>query len=142
MDDKRSPQRYKHPLSQLFETFWDDENDLFRPWRGTQQRGISLSEDDAHIYVETALPGVDEDKIEVTLDHGILTVRGQREEKEDGKKYIYRSSNQFAYQVALPESVDETKEPKANYEKGVLSISFDKSKQRQPRKINISSKRK
>lgn len=37
--------------------FWDDEDDL--AMTSTMPSGISISEDDAHVYVEAALPGVD-----------------------------------------------------------------------------------
>jgi HSP20 family protein len=127
--------RYEYPFNKLLSTFWDDTLPVFD--NHVKSSHISLAEDDKAIYIEANLPGLQASDIDVTLENKVLWVRGHRKEIQDDKKYHYRSKKSYSYQIALPESIDETKEPLTKYEHGVLSITFQKSKGGNARRINI-----
>lgn len=103
---------------------------------------VSISEDDQHIYVETPLPGVDPENIEVTFHQGSLCVKGSQEEKEEDKKrkYYRRARSTFSYCVHVPGEIDEGQEPQAEFDKGVMKVTFSKHKKSQPRRIEVRKK--
>ncbi len=127
----------------FLENFWDFDDDLssFFDSRsiGGISSGLSVSEDDKHVYVEAAVPGVEPDKIEVSYDKGALWIRGQQEqEKEDkNRKYYRKASSSFSYRLAVPGNIDEKKDPEATYKNGVMKITFDKIPETQPKKIAV-----
>ncbi|MCL5666705.1 MAG: Hsp20/alpha crystallin family protein [Patescibacteria group bacterium] len=101
--------------------------------------GLTVSEDDDHVYVEAAVPGLDPDKVEITFDKGVLWIRGNQEaeEKDANKKYYRKASSSFSYRVAVPGEIDESKEPEAYSKNGVMKVVFNKKPQTQPKKINV-----
>lgn len=100
---------------------------------------LTISEDDSHFYVEAGLPGLAEDDIEATIDENFLWIRGtKKEEESDKKKKFYRkASRSFSYSVALPNNIDESREPEAEFKDGLMKITFAKQKQAKSKKINI-----
>ncbi|MBS0621997.1 MAG: Hsp20/alpha crystallin family protein [Verrucomicrobia bacterium] len=100
---------------------------------------ITISEDDQNIYVEMPLPGVESKDVEVTFHKGMLQVKGAREEKEEDKKkkYYRRASATFSYQVAVPGELDESAEPKASCDKGIVRVAFKKHARTTPRRIEV-----
>ena len=130
--------RKEHPLNKLFGNFWDFD---LTPFSEENLNNISLSEDEEHVYVEASLPGLSESEIEITLERGVLWIKGNKsEEKDDSKrKYHYRTHRSYSYKVYVPESVDDASNPDAEYKKGVLHITFAKTKQEAPKKISIRS---
>lgn len=125
-------------LSLMPRGFWDDDDLLSYP---SQSSGVSVSEDESHVYVSAALPGVDEKDIDVTFDKGTLWIKGEVVETENDKKrkYYRHFSNSFAYQVAVPGDLDTQIEPEATYKNGVMTVKFAKSPQSQPKKIAVKS---
>lgn len=130
---------FEHPIHRAFRDIWGSDLDFFGRDLPTLKAAsnVSLSEDENHIYVDAALPGLDENEIEVTLEKGALWIQGNKKEEEEKKKYHYKATRSYSYQLALPESVDENAETKASYEKGVLHITFNKTKGQSAKKICI-----
>lgn len=118
----------------LWEDFFGDLRDL-----GADHSGLSISEDKKNIYVEAALPGLKNEDVDVTLDKGVLWIKGEKKEEQQDKdkKYYRKATSSFSYRLALPNNIDETKEPKANLQNGVMTITFAKAPQSQAKKINI-----
>lgn len=121
---------------------WDDflsELDDLGPDQG---KGLTISEDKNHVFVEAAMPGLELNDIDVTFEKGILWIKGdKKEEEEDKEKKFYRkASSSFSYRLALPGQIDETKEPQATYKDGIMKVSFSKAHQSQIKKINVKNK--
>jgi HSP20 family protein len=113
----------------------DDENwTSFLP-----SSGLTVSEDDNHVYVEAAVPGIEPEKVDVTFDKGVLWIRGsgEHEDKEDKKKYYRKASSSFSYRVAVPGEIDEKQEPQAAVKNGVMRVTFIKLPEVQPKKITV-----
>lgn len=123
-----------------FSTLLDDEED----WAVTPHTagGITIAEDDGHVYIESAVPGVDPKNIEITFDKGILWIKGEtKEEEENKKKKFYRkASSSFSYRVAVPGELDQNKEPEADIKHGVVKVTFEKAPQSHPKKIQIKAR--
>jgi len=100
-------------------------------------------QEEANQYVITAdVPGVDPRDIEVSLDNGVLTIRGERrresEEEQASFKRIERVRGTFFRRFTLPDTADAEK-VKAKSNNGVLEITIPKQEKVQPRKIEVES---
>jgi len=128
-----TPYFWRFPSMRL-PSLWEDDDD----WNpGTTPSGLSISEDDASVYVSAALPGVDPKDIEVTFDKGYVWVKGEAKEEEKEKKFYRKATSSFSYRVAVPGELDQNKEPDASYKNGVMTVTFAKSPKTQPRKIMV-----
>lgn len=126
--------RLRFPFSLLE----DEEND-WELQEFSSLSGLSVSEDDEHIYVEAALPGIKSEEVDMTFNKGILWIKAEKkEESEDKKKKYYRKAmSSFSYRIAVPSDVDENKEPEALCKNGVLKITFFKAKKGPSKKIQV-----
>lgn len=118
---------------------WGDFEERMGQWFG-KDTGVSVSEDNEKVYVEAQLPGLQADDIDISLDRNTLRISGEKKEEEEDKekKYYRRAQSSFFYQVDLPSQVQEGSE-KADYQDGVLSITFNKARKEIVKKIPISS---
>lgn len=86
---------------------------------------IDVDREGGELVVIADLPGVDGDDIDVAIDGGILTIRGEKTDEkeisEDDRYVRERSYGKFHRHITLPDGVDPD-EMKATYEKGVLTV--------------------
>lgn len=85
------------------------------------------------------VPGVKKEDLDITLENGVLTVKGSRKFEPTAPKeqlLLGRSYGAFTRAFSLPEHLDEEK-LSANLENGVLTIEIPKLQKAQPRKISI-----
>lgn len=124
----------------LVSSLADDEG-LFPKAGGefSQDRGLSIYEDEKNVSVEAALPGLKGSDIEVTYNKGVLWVQGesQEEEEDKDKKYYHKSSRSYSYHLTVPGHLDDTKEPEATYKDGIMTVTFPKAKEEVPKKIKV-----
>lgn len=104
---------------------------------------VDIKEDKKSYKMSIELPGLDLENINLDLSDGVLTLSGEKktekEEDKDGNYHLMeRSYGYFKRSFALPPSVEEDK-IKADFKKGVLSVSMPKSEKAQKlqRKISI-----
>jgi len=101
---------------------------------------LNIYEEGEHFVVETPLPGLKPEDINVTLEQGVLTIQGETkaEEERQGRNYLVREhrTGRFSRSVRLPESVDEDA-VQANYEHGVLRLTVPKAGRAKARRIEI-----
>jgi HSP20 family protein len=106
---------------------------------GTWLPPLDVSETEGEIVLTLDLPGIRQDRIEVEVDEGTLTVSGSRERVSDDGQRFYRVERRFgafSRSVPLPPGVDEG-HIRADYNDGVLEVRVPKPAQPQPRKIQI-----
>lgn len=96
-------------------------------------------ESDAYV-LHADLPGVDPKDIEVHMENGVLTVRGERksETKEERENYkrIERVRGSFFRRFTLPDTADSGKIT-AKHTNGVLEVRIPKQEKVQPRRIAV-----
>ena len=99
---------------------------------------VDVKEDDKAITVTAELPGLTEKDIEVTLEDGVLTLKGEkREEKTDAAaKITERRYGRFMRSFRLPDGIDEDKVA-ASVDKGVLHITVPKNPKAAPKARSI-----
>ena len=98
---------------------------------------VRSSEDRVLFYFD--VPGVKKEDIEITLENGVLTVKGSRKFDPGTAKeqlLLGRSYGTFARSFSLPEHLDEEKLT-ASLTDGVLAVEIPKLQKAKPRKIQI-----
>jgi HSP20 family protein len=109
---------------------------------GAWTPNVDIRETGDAYHIEAEVPGVDPQTIEVTLDKGVLTLKGQRSEEradESGQaRYRERRFGSFVRRFSLPETADEDS-VKAHAENGVLRLTINKKAQVEPRRITVRS---
>lgn len=122
-----------------FPNLWEEMEDRLGQWMGKEgNTGVTVSEDDKNVYVDAHLPGIKAKEIDISLNQNTLWIKGEKKEEEQNKdkKFYRRAQSSFFYQVDLPCQVEENSE-QAQFEDGVLRVSFKKAQQSQVRKIAI-----
>ena len=103
---------------------------------------VDIREHDAQFVLHADLPGVDPASIEVQMDKGVLSIKGERksETETDGVAYsrVERSHGTFHRRFALPDSANPDGIT-ATGKFGVLEISIPKKAETTPRRISIST---
>ena len=89
-------------------------------------------------YILTAdLPGIRYDDLDLSVEQGILTLKGERAAPEDGERTrAERRFGAFKRSFSLPENAD-TDNISAKYENGVLTVTVPKQAKPQARKIEV-----
>ncbi len=98
---------------------------------------------DGEVVLRFDVPGVDPEKIDVTVDRGVLTVSASREEtKTEGESPVVRERlfGSFTRSVRLPDNLD-ADNIEASEHDGVLELRIPVREEAKPRKIAIGSKR-
>jgi len=139
--------RYE-PVS-LFDQFNHELNRFFTRTRPTTAGGetrdwapaVDIREEDDRFLLIADIPGVKRDDVEVTLEDGVLTIKGERrtetEENREGFHRKERVHGSFMRQFSLPDTVN-TDTISASVTDGVLEIGIPKQAKPEPRKISIN----
>jgi HSP20 family protein len=132
------------PFSELDKFFGDD--DWFMPVfqrADINKPAMDIKETDKEIIAEAEIPGFDPEKIDVSVEDGILSVKGsmdeKKEEKEKGYWHKEIRTGSFERMMRLPVPVKEN-EVEATYEKGILKIVMPKAENKQTSKVKIQVK--
>lgn len=103
---------------------------------------VDIKEEQDSFVIVADIPGVDPKDIEVHMENGILTIKGEKEshkkDERDGYKRVERSFGSFYRRFGLPDSADPEKIT-ANSNHGVLEVRIAKQEKVQPRKIEVKS---
>lgn len=101
---------------------------------------VDIKEEPERYVLLADLPGVSPDRIEVSMENGILTLSGQRETEaklqREGYKRIERVHGSFHRRFSLPDTVD-AEGISARCLNGVLEIVIPKKSRVQPKKIVV-----
>jgi HSP20 family protein len=98
-------------------------------------------EDEHGFHVEVALPGLDRQDIEILLEDGVLTVKGERKgnNPDSTRRYFAQEIGwwTFSRSFRLPTYIDPEK-VSASYKDGVLTMALPKREEAKPRRIEIN----
>lgn len=103
-------------------------DDAFRDFSVAGRRSMAswphleLNETEDGYRLTAELPGIDEKDVELSLDHGVLTLRGEKksETKDERRGYSERYYGSFERRIQIGD-VDEAK-VNATFDKGVLTV--------------------
>lgn len=103
---------------------------------------VDVKEEADHYVLTADVPGVDPKNIEVTMENGMLTIKGERKsevtEEKEGYSRIERSCGSFYRRFSLPDTADVEK-IRAESKDGVLRLTIPKREAVKARKIEVKS---
>ena len=134
---------------------WDEFNPASRhsifsaPWRalvseeGVATPAVDVIDKKDSVLVKAELPGIDKDKIDITIENETLVIKSEIKHEEEVKKEDYyhceRSYRSFARTIALPTKVDSSK-VSATFKDGILEINLPKVEEKKPKKVHVDVK--
>jgi HSP20 family protein len=102
---------------------------------------VDIKEEPDRYVLWADLPGVSPDGIDIMMENGILTLKGERETeaktRREGLKRIERVFGTFYRRFSLPDTAD-AEGISARCSNGVLEISIPKKAAVQPKKIVVT----
>jgi len=103
---------------------------------------VDVKEEDNRFVIFVDIPGVEAKDIEVTMEKGVLSIRGERKhestDEHEGYKRVERTRGTFYRSFALPDTAD-AEGISAKGQNGVLEIVIPKQEKVQARKITVES---
>lgn len=142
--------RYHQPWG-LMNQLHNELNHIFEPGASDESGVLSAADwvpavdiqEEAERFVLTAdIPGVDPKNIDITMEDGMLTLRGERkavkEDERNGFRRLERVRGTFYRRFSLPDTAD-SEGISARSEHGVLEVVIPKQPKVQPRRITVKS---
>ena len=140
----------RDPVRQLFDKLFegslfagrdsDDSSVVTSQWAPL----VDIVEEPERFVLYADIPGVDPQDIEVQMDRGLLTIKGERRPETTGDKSrfsrIERLHGGFPRRFALPDSADPEGIQAHGYQ-GVLQVVIPKRPESKPRRIKVGSTR-
>jgi HSP20 family protein len=133
---------FNDDMKQAFEKFFgeadgDQSNVVTSQWTPR----VDIKEEAERFVIFADIPGVEPKDIEIHMDKGILTLKGERsiESGKDSERFsrVERSHGTFYRRFALPDSANAEGIAAAG-KNGVLEISIPKKPDTTPRRIQVS----
>ena len=138
---KYSPFTHFEALPGL-QAFEDSMNRFFatpnaRPW----VPAVDIRETENELIVKADVPDMKFEDIDVRMENGTLTLKGERkfesDKKEEGGWHrVERSFGSFERVFTLPDSVN-PEDVKAEYKNGVLTVTLPKKEIAKPRQVKV-----
>lgn len=142
--------RFTHPqnnhfqqeVQQFFDKFFgNDDNDQSSVVTASWAPRVDITEEPSRFVIHADIPGVQAKDIEIHMDKGVLSIRGERQQssKEETSKFtrIERQHGVFYRRFALPDSAD-ADGISATGKDGVLEVVIPKRPESTPRRITVS----
>jgi HSP20 family protein len=111
-----------------------------RPLRGSWVPAINILERQDAMVITADLPGLRAEEVEVTVEEGTLSIRGERklDEASEGETYhrVERLYGIFERTFTLPNSVDVDK-IEARFSNGEMILTLPKREESKPRSVKI-----
>jgi HSP20 family protein len=116
-------------IDRVFDDVFRDVMPSFNTGFNPNAMRVDISEDEKNIYIEAELPGMKKEDVKVTVEDGVLMIRGERKQETEEKKKNYhrveRVYGSFSRAFTLGENIDKDN-IEAKYEDGVLHLTLPK----------------
>ena len=116
----------------------DNSNIATSHWRPA----VDIKEEESRFVIQANIPGVDPKDIEITMENGVLTLKGERssdkEESHEGYTRVERVRGTFYRRFSLPDTAN-ADNIEAKDQNGGLEIVLPKHEKVQPRRISVNS---
>jgi HSP20 family protein len=130
-------------IKQVLEKFFpDSETDQSNVVTSQWVPRVDIREEAQRFVILADIPGVDPKDIEIHMDKGILTIKGERksETREQTERYsrVERAHGVFYRRFSLPDSANPDGIT-ASGQHGVLEVSIPKRPETTPRRISVTA---
>lgn len=139
-----------NPWSELF-SLHDQMDQLFNGAFGSSparaadapsRLPIDIRQSAEAFTIEASVPGFAPEDVEVTVDQGVLTIKGTRKQETEDRKegWIRRERRQSSVfrQLGLPAEVRES-EITASFANGVLTVTVPRAQKAEPKRIPVNA---
>ncbi len=133
-------------INQIFSGFTNPENRFrrlaFLPGSGARQYPLTnMGEDKDNYYLEAIAPGIDPEKLNISITGAVLTLSGEKMRiSENIKPEAYhrseRAAGRFIRTIELPSNVKRDT-INAEYKNGVLYLTLPKVEEDKPKEIQV-----
>lgn len=143
--------RYHDPfagLTSLHSQLDDIFNNLLSPTLSGPVHAVPAmdvyTEDDKRLAAEVHAPGFTPEDIDITVNNGVLEIKGEKHEKEEPagkskKNYMMRESHASFYRsIVLPKHAD-ADNVSADFKDGVLKVTVPFKELPEPKRVQIGS---
>jgi HSP20 family protein len=107
---------------------------------GSWSPAVNILEKADGIVITADLPGLKAEDVEVTIDNGVLTLKGERtlEEVAEGETLhrVERCYGAFERSFSVPTSVDPSK-IEARFVNGEMTVTLPKREETKPRSVKV-----
>lgn len=128
----------KHAFDRFLDNAGNDGSSVAAQWTPR----VDIKEEAGRFVIYADLPGVDPQEIEIQMDKGILSIKGERKSEAavEAERFsrIERRHGGFHRRFALPDSAD-AEGIVASGRDGVLEISIPKKPETTPRRIQVGA---
>ncbi len=136
-----NPRLLQDEIKQVFDKFFNgDDGDASSVVTSQWVPRVDIKEEAERFVIFADLPGVDPADIEVQMDKGILSIKGERktESLTESERYsrVERAHGVFYRRFALPDSANPDGVT-ASGRHGVLEITIPKRPETTPRRIQV-----
>lgn len=127
-------------MNRIFgEAYRGVDDDVMR--RGTWVPPVDIIDTGNHeLVLKAELPDMTKDDIEITVENGSLTLKGEkkmdRDVKDEHYRRIERAYGTFTRSFSLPPTVDASR-VSADYKNGVLTIKLPIREEAKPKQIQV-----
>jgi len=147
---------YRYEPARLVSQLQDEVNRVFTALSEAEETNgatstwtppVDITEYPDRFELAVDLPGVEPEKVEITLEEGVLTLSGERTthaqradtpESAETRTRLERGHGRFHRRFVLPDMVD-SERVQASGRNGVLEIRIPKQPKALPRRIKIAS---
>jgi HSP20 family protein len=93
----------------------------------TNWPSIDVKDRKDELVITAEVPGMTDKDIDLFVDNGVLTIRGEKKSDQEEKGYSERFYGRFERQIPLPANVDE-QHCRADFHDGLLTVHLPKSR--------------
>jgi HSP20 family protein len=130
-----------HQINRIFDNQLDNETTTSSAATADWVPPTDIEEYADRFVLKLDVPGVNVNAIEMTLDRGVLSISGEREQdavaKDVERRRVERLHGRFHRRFTLPETVDATN-VRASGRNGILEVVIPKQPKAQPRRIEVT----
>lgn len=134
------PRGVQEEIKQVFDRFLGDTDEQSNGANRHWMPRVDIREEAERFVILADIPGIDPKDIEIDMDKGILSLRGQRqpEQGEDAGRYsrVERAQGVFHRRFTLPDTAN-ADGITATGKHGVLRIDIPKKPETTPRRIQV-----
>jgi|SRR5215216_1534422 len=139
------PMREMMTLREAMDRLFDDA--FTRPVNlrdgGWTSPAVDMYQTNDEVVVKAALPGYKADEVQINVTGDVLTIRGETKHEEEQKDKAWHIREHrwgsFERSIGLPTAVVPNRAD-ANFENGILTITFPKAEEVKPKTISVKAK--
>ena len=136
-DPFREMTQVQNHVNRLVDQVWGGKQESWLP-------AVDVFDTREAVVLKAELAGMDPDDIQIEVEDNVLTIKGERQFKEevDEERYyrVERRFGSFQRSLALPQGV-KADEIVAGYEDGILTLTVPKAPEQKPQRIAVKAQK-